>query len=73
VPRSLEHEAIIGAVADLLKAERKNLVQHVERRVTLLETKLTGSSEEVRAVNLHRRLTKLESEVRRLMRDRGER
>jgi chaperonin cofactor prefoldin len=64
---------IAKLVGDLLAEQKKEIVRHLERRVTLVETKLGGSSEEVRAVNLHRRLCAVESALRTLTRNRGNR
>jgi hypothetical protein len=68
-----DFDAVTAAVTDLLKAQRKEILEHVERRFRLLEVKAGSHSEETRAVNLHRRLTAAESAIRRLTRDRDHR
>jgi hypothetical protein len=60
-------------IADLLKDQRKQILAHVERRFVLAETKVAGSHDAIAINNLHRRITKLESEVRALVRNRGDR
>jgi hypothetical protein len=67
----LSLDDVAQTVAELLKAQRREILEHVERRFVLAETKAAGSHDEVRFNNLHRRITKLESEVRALTRNRG--
>jgi hypothetical protein len=67
----LSLEDVSQVVGELLKKQRKEILAHMERRFVLAETKAAGSNDDVRAVNFHRRITKLESEVRALTRNRG--
>jgi hypothetical protein len=53
---------IAEAVADIVKTERREILQHVGRMLKLIEIK--QPSEDVRARNLHRRVTQIESELR---------
>jgi hypothetical protein len=55
---------IADIVRDALTRQRHEIVQHVQRMMQLLET--TRRSEDVRAKNLHARITTLESELRML-------
>jgi hypothetical protein len=55
---------ISDVIGDALAEQQREILQHVGRMLKLIEIK--RSSEDVRAGNLHRRITILESEVRRL-------
>jgi hypothetical protein len=50
-------------IADTLKAERREILEHVGRLLTLVEFKMRD--EKARAGRLHQRLTELESGLRR--------
>ena len=63
-PAALTGDDIAAVVADLLRAQRRDLVQHLERRLKLVE--FQKSAEDRRDHNLHARITQLESEVRQL-------
>jgi hypothetical protein len=59
-------EVATAAMADLLKDQEKKILAHMERRFVLAETKAAGSHEASAIYNIHRRVTKLESDNRRL-------
>ena len=58
----LTGDDIAAVVADLLRDQRRDLVQHMERRLKLVE--FQKSAEDRRDHNLHARITALESELR---------
>jgi hypothetical protein len=61
---NLTIDDLAQVVAEVIKSERADLVRHMHRLFQL--TKAAGHGEDVRAENLHRRLTHLESVVRRM-------
>jgi hypothetical protein len=61
---------IADVVAGQLKAQRKDLLAHLERRVALEQTLANNPREDIRYKNLHARLTRVESELRLLNRGR---
>jgi hypothetical protein len=73
VPQSMEHDAIVEAVGNLLKKQRRDLLAHVERRFELAKIQAVGSHDRDRDRNFHERLCKIESELRQLQRERGRR
>ena len=60
---------IAEAVADVMKDQRRDLVEHMHRLMKLIE--LQKPKEDLRDQNLHRRLAILESAVRRLEKGRS--
>jgi hypothetical protein len=70
VQENLVDKALLAAVGDVVRSERKKILEHVERRFKLFEIKAVGSNEQTRGYNLHKRLCALESAVRRLERGR---
>jgi hypothetical protein len=56
---------IAEAVADIMKSERREILEHVGRLFKLLNTK-ESPAEAIRDRNFHQRLCALESDVRRL-------
>jgi hypothetical protein len=66
-------EVVGDAVASLLKDQKKQILEHVGRMIKLSEAKAkTGGNDEILLRNLHRRVTAIESELRRRSRE-GER
>jgi len=64
---SLTVDDIGDVVGDALKSQRKQIIGHVRRMIEVSEMKSHPSSQaETRFHNLHKRLTEVESELRRL-------
>jgi hypothetical protein len=59
---------VAEAVSEQLREQRRELLEHMTRLFKLAELKKSGDGEDVRVRNLHRRVTMLESELRRLQR-----
>ena len=58
---------VAAAVGDALKSQRKDIIGHVRRMIEVSHIKSSLSSQaETRLHNLHKRLTEVESELRRL-------
>ena len=56
--------------ADVVRDQRQDLVQHMTRLFKVVEMKVSAEHdrEDIRARNLHKRLTQVESELRQLRR-----
>jgi hypothetical protein len=64
--RGLSIHDVAEVVGSQLKKQRHELIEHMERRLRLLQ--INGPRDETRFLNLNRRLTRLESDLRLLMR-----
>jgi hypothetical protein len=59
-----------AAMADLLRDQKKQILEHVGRMIKLSEAKAKNSGNDaVMLRNLHRRITQIESELRRRSRE----
>ncbi len=70
---SISINDIAAVIGDALKTQRREIIEHVGRMFKLAELKSSAGHDpdDTRMRNLHRRVTQLESEMRRLTRSRS--
>jgi hypothetical protein len=59
-------DGIAEAIADVMKAQRREILDHVNRVLQLVKLSASNRPERTRVDNIHRRLIHVESELRRL-------
>jgi hypothetical protein len=69
---NLSVDDVSAVVADLLKQQRKDILDHVRRLLVIVEAKSHGAATQNDNYhrNLHRRLVQVESAIRNLQRER---
>jgi hypothetical protein len=62
---------LAAATGDAIKSQRREILEHVHRMLTLVEVRLRDPHERTRLDRIARRVTQIESELRMIRKSRG--
>ena len=67
----LSVDDLAAVIGDVIKNQRREILKHVQRLLTLVEVRLRDPHEKTRLDRIARRVTKIESELRIARKNRG--
>ena len=67
----LSVDDLAAVIGDVIKNQRREILKHVQRLLTLAEVKQHDPHEKIRLDRIARRVTQIESELRMVRKDRG--
>ena len=62
---------LAAATGDAIRSQRREILEHVQRMLTLVELRLRDTHEKTRLDRIARRVTQIEAELRMMRKNRG--